>query len=209
MRFSRVFSGNPNTAGLGLEELVGRVLSDPAGCLRLGKCMAGLASSIEVRFEQLKEEFVGRHEAVEERVGVNKDEAFRRVQRALHAANVTINENQRVRSRLDSFVFPGAWENGCLQVLDTPSFDLKNPNSITKKGREICGLLGNLSQNPEFPFKYTAVYATPRDVGKFHTRAIDEVRTMISRLPCTRELLPLESVDRLVEMIRQDLDHRS
>lgn len=176
----------------------------PGGCFRVSDVRGGLAEEPAVRFEELYAELVARHteqaaheERTDEQIACTVSDTFER-----HQLLPRLKSAVKLETPTVDRVFPFAWENGTLNVLDTLSFELRSDHGIRDKAIRWYGVMCNLAK-VHGGMKATVVVAPPLDRGLISR--YDQALQVVWDTGLVRELVPEAEVEKLLPPIQEDL----
>lgn len=185
-----------------MDKLRPKLLPDVESCFQWSHVMSGIHPKPEKRFQELRYEFIDRHEdakAGRDRRNEDVIERFvlERLRESKFAPRLSFDRVLFGRREVQH-TFPVAWENGVTQVLDAISFDYLHKKDIEQKANTWCGTLLNLSANGA-DFRFTAVVAPPPDKALYS--AYDNACNLISDMKQTRDVVPEAEIDRVESKI--------
>lgn len=187
-----------------LEDLLWILVPEKESCFQWSIIMSGIHPMPHQRFEELKWEFIERHEAKSSRERKDEQTIRRIIVKQIEEADLSQYVHQRILdgSHNISHTFPVAWQNGSIQVMDGISFDLLQQGQIQSKALSWYGKLQNfIGTNPEFGF--TAIVSPPPERSLY--RAYEDACEMLSALEQTRAIYTMDEADRAIDEIRRDV----
>ncbi len=188
-----------------LSKLQPVLVSGPESCFQWSSIMSGIHPRPEQRFQELKREFITRHE--ESRDGRQRsDESViqRTVREALKGIpfeDRIVYDKQITGRHHATHTFALSWVNGITHVLDPISFDYLSNGEIEKKANQWCGTLYNLQDGEDFLF--TGVTAPPPKKSLY--KAYDQALQLIDEMPQTKALIEMDKAELVREAIERDL----
>jgi hypothetical protein len=173
------------------------VLPEDSSCFQWSEVMAGIASDLNGRLNQLFAELVERHEARGARQ--RRDEMEVWTGQGLLAR---IDTQVEVKAPSFSYQFRAGWMNGVQQVLEPISLDYLAKSEVIDKANSWCGRLLNLSKS-EHAFQFTAVVSKP-DRPELQA-TFEQALRMLREAPQVRRILQEEEVPEFLPLIEKDL----
>ena len=178
-------------------------VAGPESCFQWSSVRGGLHPDPEVRFNELVEEFLLRHEQKQGRPRLDESAIISTVNQTL--------KDQPYRDKLTAKVlrgkhsaqheFPVSWVNGMTHVLDGISFDYTTQTTIDNKAHKWCGMLHNLTNGEEF--RFIGVTAPPPKKGLL--KAYERALRLIDDMEQTRKVVEIDDAPNLAATIANDL----
>ncbi|MGE0193328.1 MAG: DUF3037 domain-containing protein [Planctomycetota bacterium] len=168
---------------------------------RWGPLMHGLTSTLTTLTADLRETFLERDSIAAETPQLSRSELRRRAAKVFRRFQVPIEHDVRVATDYYGYTFPFAWQNGQRQLVDVLSFDVKEEETIVKKGLAWRGRLDALSESNEFMF--TPIVAPPQP-GKLRV-AYDEAMHLIASSNRLRTVVREDTLVAFAQEVRSEI----
>jgi hypothetical protein len=185
-----------------LSAVLGRVAPDAESSLRFSEVMYGVSEKVDLRLEELFDEFVRKYETRDDRIRREESDVGQELDRQLIKSGLwdKVKFDYQIQAEHYRFSFHAAWQNGKTQVLQPISFDLVDEQKIVEKATRWTGRLYNLSQGADFGFN--GVLARPQD--RKLDKALNEAIAILSDSPLVRNVVLEEDADSILDQIRDD-----
>ncbi len=188
-----------------IEHCLSKLVGEDESCFQWSKPMYGGVEDPALRFEQLLDEFIFRHEMKTGRDRHDEMRIWTNVETLLSAQGLTedLTKNVPIRGKNYRFRFKAGWHNGVPQVLEPISFDYEKPQQIVEKANTWVGRLMSLQSDSKF--QMTGVVAPPSDsiFDKNYAQAL----SILKSGPSIRKLITEDQLAAFATEIRTDLQH--
>lgn len=185
-------------------EILDRIVTEDSTCFQWSEIGSGGVSNPTVRFEQLVQELIERHEKHVDRERQTETKILQAVTNRIEAYGLKrhVKEDVDIISRNYSYTFSLGWDNHIPQVLEPITFDYVNASDVVEKAITWSGRLTNLANNAEF--ELTGVVAPPANNTwpSEYKRALDILR----EAPKVRELISEADFDDFIPKIKKDME---
>jgi hypothetical protein len=190
-----------------LDEVFARVFRDELSCFEPSSVSWGVYENLEVRTQELFDQYVARYEAVQGRSRRDDGDIWYEVERKIrsHGLRGKLKYGRVIGGADYQYMFKAGWDNGKPQVLDAISLDLRDGNRIMEKASHWSGRLYNLAKSSDFAF--TGVVAPPQDTSLL--KAFSRAMSLLSDSPNVRDVIPETDAEQALHNIEQDLRSRT
>ena len=179
-----------------------------SSCFQWSDVMTGIASDIDARFVQLRDEFVTGNEKLSSDERQNEEAIWRSVEPKLEQLASRYEgaiAEREVGGERYSYRFRASWMNGKTQVLEPVSFDYQRKSEILEKATIWTGRLVHLAKESDTEFEMTAIVCGPSsnpDLVPIYNDAV----SMLNEAPCIRGTTELDELSSFVELMIKDIE---
>lgn len=196
-----------------VDELLSKVLPPDDSSIQFGPTQGGMASDLDIVFNDLYYRLVELYVPSEERLSRTEHEIWTLFSKPLRTQSVIGLLHQTViRTEKDDIELDHAWKNGRWKALQPLSFDLQHPGTISRKARTWLGTNVILNSSDEIEKIYYLLGKPRRDDASLH-KAYDKAKDLLGTGDYAKKIVIIEEHEaddfarEISPQIQSDVEH--